>query len=75
MKYEKQGEEPIYDLLASCAKCSQEFEKLNISSQIPVETAETLCTSCNSDASHASTYVTFRIGEEMISCDWHKIAA
>lgn len=75
LKYEKQGEEPICDLLANCGKCSQEFEKLDISSQIPVETNETQCSCCDSDASHASTNVTFRIGEEKISCDRQTIAA
>ncbi|ONK60506.1 uncharacterized protein A4U43_C08F19210 [Asparagus officinalis] len=74
LKYEKQGEEPISDLLASCGKCSQEFEKLDISSQIPTETIETGC-SCTSDTSHASTSVSFQIGEEKISCDRQKIAA
>ena len=74
LKYEKQGEEPICDLLASCGKCSQEFEKLDISSQIPIETMETLCC-CNSDTSHAPTSVIFQIGEEKISCDRQKIAA
>lgn len=74
LKYEKQGEEPISDLLSSCGKCSQEFEKRDFSSQIPVEAMETVCT-CNSDMLHASTSVTFKIGEEMISCDRQSIAA
>lgn len=73
LRYEKQGEEVISDLLASCGKCSQEFGLLDVASQIPIENVETNG-ECY-DISQVSSTVFFRIRDEMISCERQKIAA
>ncbi|KAG1334025.1 ETO1-like protein 1 [Cocos nucifera] len=74
LKYEKRGEEPISDLLASCRKCFQEFGLLDIASEIPVEIVETVDT-YNSCGLHVSDSVCFQIRGEKITCDRQKIAA
>nr|XP_010910641.1 ETO1-like protein 1 [Elaeis guineensis] len=74
LKYEKRGEEPISDLLASCRKCFQEFGLLDIASEIPVEIVETV-DACNSCGLHVSDSVCFQIRGEKITCDRQKIAA
>lgn len=77
LKYEKQGEEHISDLLSSCGKCTQGFGPLDITSQLPtflnlnlnsMETVENIKT-------EVSSTVFFQIGEEKIACDRKKIAA
>lgn len=74
LKYEKQGEELISDLLASCGKCSQELGMMDIVSQIPIETFETIG-SRSSDFSPASTVVYFQVRGELVPCDREKIAS
>uniref|UniRef100_A0A6V7QYE5 Uncharacterized protein n=1 Tax=Ananas comosus var. bracteatus TaxID=296719 RepID=A0A6V7QYE5_ANACO len=75
LKYEKQGEEPICDLLSSCIKCSQEFQLLEFVSQISFKAVERK-NSCNSNGpENSSLVVYFRIREEKIACDRQKIAA
>lgn len=74
LKYLKRGEEPICDLLASCGKCSLEFEKLEVASQVPTKNMDILC-NCDSNSSHASTTVIFQVEDEMISCDRQKMAS
>lgn len=75
LKYEKQGEELISDLLASCDKCTQEFGPIDIGSHfrtdVNVGSHETV--SMNGD--QILRHVVFRIGEEKIVCDRQKIAA
>ncbi|ONK74363.1 uncharacterized protein A4U43_C03F5460 [Asparagus officinalis] len=74
LKYEKQGEELISDLIASCGKCSQEWGLLDIASQIPNESAE-VTSSCYLNTGERSTIVFFKIGGEKIACDRQKIAS
>lgn len=74
LKYEKQGEELISDLIASCGKCSQEFRLLDIASQIPIDAAEVI-NCCKSSARSVSSTVFFKIGEEKIACDRRKMAS
>ncbi|XP_039139594.1 ETO1-like protein 1 isoform X1 [Dioscorea cayenensis subsp. rotundata] len=74
LKYEKQGEELISDLLASCGKCSQEFWRIDIASRFPIQTVEVVGT-YNSNLSNGSATVFFQIGREKISCDRQKIAS
>ncbi|KAF6173383.1 hypothetical protein GIB67_027078 [Kingdonia uniflora] len=76
LKYEKQGEKLISDLLASCGKCMQEFGQLDIASQFPNNLnvnyhEKTFERSWNSIVSRT---VFFQIGDERIACDRQKIA-
>ncbi|KAF8392324.1 hypothetical protein HHK36_022666 [Tetracentron sinense] len=74
LKYEKQGEELISNLLASCGKCLLEFGPLDIGSQLctdlKLNPSETVLMTRN----HVSNTVLFRIGDETIACDRQKIA-
>ena len=36
LKYEKQGEDLIADLLGTCVKCAQEFGPIDVASQLPL---------------------------------------
>ncbi|XP_042424603.1 ETO1-like protein 1 [Zingiber officinale] len=74
LRYEKQGEEVISDLLASCGKCSQEFGLLNVASQFPSKTVDTI-SRCSYQIDQISTMVFFQIRGEMIACERQKIAA
>ncbi|WOK99428.1 hypothetical protein Cni_G08140 [Canna indica] len=74
LRYEKQGEDVISDLLASCGKCSQEFGLLDIASQIPAEIVETI-NECSYDIAQVSSTVVFKIKDEAITCERQKIAA
>ncbi|XP_072955716.1 ETO1-like protein 1 [Typha angustifolia] len=74
LRFEKQGEELISDLLASCGKCCQEFRLLDIASEIPVGTFE-LIETCDCSMTQVSTTVFFQIREEKIACDRQKIAS
>ncbi|KAH9729688.1 ETO1-like protein 1 [Citrus sinensis] len=76
LKYEKQGEELIADLLINCDKCLQEFG--------PIDIASHLQTDINVAGSHETVSmsgdqvlrnVVFRIHEEKIECDRQKFAA
>ncbi|KAK2648413.1 hypothetical protein Ddye_015902 [Dipteronia dyeriana] len=75
LRYEKQGEELISDLLANCDKCAQEFGPVDIASQFQTDgnvgSHETLLMSGNQIPGH----VAFRIGEKKIVCDRQRIAA
>ncbi|CAL9077684.1 unnamed protein product [Musa acuminata var. zebrina] len=73
LRYKKQGEEVISDLLSSCEKCSQEFGFVDVASQIPVKTVD-MVSECSYDISQVSSTVHFRIGDEMIACERQKIA-
>ncbi|XP_010256184.1 PREDICTED: ETO1-like protein 1 isoform X2 [Nelumbo nucifera] len=75
LKYEKQGEELIADLLASCGKCVQEFVPLDISSQLPADLFVNALETIETVRTHVSSTVFFHIGEEKIACDRQKIAA
>ncbi|KAJ8899367.1 hypothetical protein K2173_018341 [Erythroxylum novogranatense] len=73
LKYEKQGEELIADLLASCGKCAQEFGPIDIGSQLHIK-ANSGSPSTFSNDNPKLNNVDFRIGNETICCDRQKIA-
>ncbi|XP_010259142.1 PREDICTED: ETO1-like protein 1 [Nelumbo nucifera] len=75
LKYEKQGEDLIADLLASCGKCTQEFGPLDIASQLPTDLNLNSLETVEIVGSHISSTVFFQIGEEKIACDRQKIAS
>ncbi|KAK6141569.1 hypothetical protein DH2020_024670 [Rehmannia glutinosa] len=69
LKYEKQGEEIISDLLSSCGKCAKEFGAIDIPSEFPVhETPDML------NDTLVPRVVSFQIGDEKITCDRRMIA-
>ncbi|KAG2693722.1 hypothetical protein I3760_08G109700 [Carya illinoinensis] len=74
LKYEKQGEDLIADLLGTCGKCAQEFGPIDVASQLPldinVDSHERLFINGN----QISRHVSFRIGDEKIVCDRKKIS-
>lgn len=74
LKYEKQGEELIADLLATCNKCAEEFGPIDVSKlavDMNVGSQETVLM----NGSHMLRSVSFKIGDEKIACDRQKIAA
>ncbi|CAA0832142.1 ETO1-like protein 1 [Striga hermonthica] len=72
LKYEKQGEEIISELLSSCGgKCANEFAAIDIASEFPF--TRTSMTPTN-DAL-APPLVSLRIGNEMVTCERSAIAA
>lgn len=73
LKYEKQGEDIISDLLSSCGKCSKEFGAIDIASEFPA--AETPSSIVMLNDTNLPRLVTFQIGEERITCERCKIAA
>ncbi|KAK9086973.1 hypothetical protein Syun_029367 [Stephania yunnanensis] len=74
LKHEKQGEELISDLLASCGKCNQEFGPLDIASELPTDIYLSFGETFEKNKNIISDRVSFRIGEDTIDCDRQKIA-
>lgn len=74
LKYEKQGEELIADLLASCGKCAQEFGPIDIASQLPADSNTSSNEAVVMNGNEILKTVIFRIGDEKIVCDRQKIA-
>lgn len=72
LKYEKQGEDIISDLLASCGKCAKEFGAIDIASEFPV--VETPSSLVMLNDSNLPRGVSFQIGDERITCERCKIA-
>jgi tetratricopeptide (TPR) repeat protein len=76
LRYEKQGEEFITDLLSSCGKCCKELEPVDVSLDIPARASIPVYpTSTSNDKLEEATMVTFQIGEEMVICERSKIAS
>ncbi|KAL5561832.1 hypothetical protein UlMin_031579 [Ulmus minor] len=75
LRYEKQGEELIADLLATCDKCAQEYGPIDISLELPLavnaSSRETLSMNGNQNLRN----VIFRIGDEEIVCDRQRISS
>ncbi|KAL7151500.1 hypothetical protein ABFS83_04G034800 [Erythranthe nasuta] len=71
LKYEKQGEEIISDLLLSCGKCTKDFGYIDIASEFPVHETPSFVPN---DTFFLRSNVSFRIGDEKITCDRRKIA-
>lgn len=75
LKYGKQGEEVIGELLVSCGKPSLEFGPVDISSQLPA--ISKLSSYVDDEAmswGHLPKTVVFRIEDEQIVCDRRKFA-
>lgn len=77
LKYEKQGEEIITDLLSTCEKCAQEFGPVDIATQFPVDNvldAGNPYDTYAADGNPISKHVTFKINDDDIVCDRQKIS-
>ena len=74
LKYEKQGEELIADLLASCGKCAQEFGPIDIASQLSADLNPCSYEAVVMEGNETLKTVIFRVGDEKIVCDRQKIA-
>ncbi|XP_042017388.1 ETO1-like protein 1 [Salvia splendens] len=72
LKYEKQGEDIISDLLSSCGKCVKEFGSIDIASEFPV--VETRNSLGKVNSTNLRRVVSFQIGDERITCERDKIA-
>lgn len=75
LKYEKQGEELIADLLANCGKCAQEFGPIDISGQLPLQLSVSSYETVSMNGNQISKNVIFRIGDDKIVCDRQKISS
>ncbi|KAL9671974.1 hypothetical protein QQ045_009548 [Rhodiola kirilowii] len=75
LKYGKQGEEIIAELLASCGKPSPEFGPIDVASQLPAGSKSVACEVDAMRWEHVLKTVAFRIGNEKIVCDRQKFAA
>ncbi|PKI43199.1 hypothetical protein CRG98_036424 [Punica granatum] len=74
LKYEKQGEELIADLLGTCGKCAQEFGHMDVASLLPIDVSVRSEENVSLDGDTAPRNVVFRIGDERIVCNRQKIA-
>ncbi|QCD97670.1 ETO1-like protein 1 [Vigna unguiculata] len=73
LKYEKQEEELIADLLANCGKCAKEFAPVDIASHLPFD-VNVSSVGRMTNENRISQNVTFTIGDEEIVCDRQKIS-
>ncbi|KAL4604620.1 hypothetical protein ACB092_10G204200 [Castanea dentata] len=75
LKYEKQGEDLIADLLGTCVKCAQEFGPIDVASQLPLNLNVNSHECVSMNGNQVSRNVSFRIGDEKIVCDRQKISS
>lgn len=75
LRYEKQGEEVIAELLSSCGKYSEEFVPLDIASCLPVTPASSPEAASVKVKRSISRNVVFKIGEERVACDRKRFAS
>lgn len=74
LKYEKQGEDLIADLLATCGKCAKEFGPIDVASYLPFGVNVCSQERFLMNGNHMSQEVIFTIGNEKIICDRQKIS-
>ncbi|KAG5125938.1 hypothetical protein JHK82_026773 [Glycine max] len=74
LKYEKQGEELVAQLLTACGKCEKEFGPIDVESHIPFDKNVSSQDRALMNGNDASEYVIFKIGDEKIVCDRQKIS-
>uniref|UniRef100_A0A2N9GUY4 BTB domain-containing protein n=1 Tax=Fagus sylvatica TaxID=28930 RepID=A0A2N9GUY4_FAGSY len=74
LKYEKQGEDLIADLLGTCLKCAQEFGPIDVASQLPLNLNVNSHECVSMNRNQVLRNVSFRIGNEKIVCDRQKIS-
>ncbi|XP_027366320.1 ETO1-like protein 1 isoform X2 [Abrus precatorius] len=74
LKYGKQGEELVADLLTASGKCEKESGPIDIESHIPFGMNVNSQERAAMNGNLTSQYVTFTIGNEKIICDRQKIS-
>ncbi|CAM0953133.1 unnamed protein product [Alopecurus aequalis] len=75
LRYDKRGERPMSDLLASCGKCSQEFSLLDfVSQQDSLSCGPSGGSNDDDDEFQGSPVVHLQIRDDMIACDRRKLA-
>ncbi|KAL1312169.1 hypothetical protein HN51_038775 [Arachis hypogaea] len=74
LKYEKQGEELIADLLSTCGKCAKEFGPVDVASHLQFDRNVSSQEGILTNKSDVSQYVIFTIENEKIVCDRQKIS-
>ncbi|KAL7198733.1 hypothetical protein ACSBR2_021102 [Camellia fascicularis] len=74
LKYEKQGEELITDLVSSCGKYVKEFRQIDIASELPTDRKLSSIGAIAMNGNRVSRTVSFWVGDEKIECDRQKIA-
>ncbi|XP_057517561.1 ETO1-like protein 1 [Amaranthus tricolor] len=74
LKYEKKGEEFIFDLLASCNKCAKEFGPIDVACELEGDCDSRSSESVSTSGNDSDETVVFRIGDERIYCDRQKMA-
>ncbi|XP_021821895.1 ETO1-like protein 1 [Prunus avium] len=76
LKYEKQGEEHISDLLVTCDKCAHEFGPVDILTELPIDaTVSSTHENISMNGNQIIRNVSFRIEDEKIDCDRQKISS
>ncbi|KAL8142548.1 hypothetical protein V2J09_015580 [Rumex salicifolius] len=75
LKYEKKGQEQIFDLLSSCTKCAQELGPIDVASKLPAKFSSDWHENAVVDESQEVENVTFLIGDEKVHCNRQKIAS
>ncbi|PQM40040.1 ETO1-like protein 1 [Prunus yedoensis var. nudiflora] len=76
LKYEKQGEEHISDLLVTCDKCAHEFGPVDILTELPIDaTVSGTHENISMNGNQIIRNVSFRIEDEKIDCDRQKISS
>ncbi|XP_014513872.1 ETO1-like protein 1 [Vigna radiata var. radiata] len=75
LKYEKQGEELVAQLLTASGKCEREFEPIDVESHISFDKVIISQDRVSmNDGNQTPQYVIFTIGDEKIVCDRQKIS-
>ncbi|XP_021770296.1 ETO1-like protein 1 isoform X1 [Chenopodium quinoa] len=74
LKYEKKGEEIIFDLLGSCSKCARETGPIDVASELQVDCGSRSSEDASISGSESAETVVFRIGNERVHCDRQKMA-
>lgn len=74
LKYEKQDEELISDLLSTCGKCAKEFGAIDIAFEMPAYKILSSPGVVATNEDPCPRTVSFRIGDEKIACNRQKIA-
>ncbi|KAL2934534.1 ETO1-like protein 1, partial [Bienertia sinuspersici] len=74
LKYEKKGEEFIFDLLTSCSKCAKEFGPIDVASELQEDCISRSSENASISGSESIETVVFRIGDEKVRCNRQKMA-
>lgn len=74
LKYEKKGEEFIFDLLGSCSKCAKETGPIDVASELQVDCCSRSSEKASIRGSESAETAVFRIGNERVHCDRQKMA-